>query len=98
MMIKTYSTIPKQETAVLVALVNHRQSAEQTREYLDELAFLAMECERLGANWIGPLLLGTCCARLGDAPSDRLIDFYGIYLQDLIYFGCQNHGYFHPEV
>ena len=41
MMIKTYSTIPKQETAVLVALVNHRQSAEQTREYLDELAFLA---------------------------------------------------------
>lgn len=40
-MIKTYSTIPKQETAVLVALVNHRQSAEQTREYLDELAFLA---------------------------------------------------------
>ena len=41
MMTKTYSTIPKQETAVLVALVNHRQSAEQTREYLDELAFLA---------------------------------------------------------
>ena len=42
----------------------------------DELAFLAMECERLSANWIGPLLLGTCCARLGDAPPDRLIDFY----------------------
>lgn len=42
----------------------------------DELAFLAMECEQLGANWIGPTLLGTCCARLGDAPSDQLIDFY----------------------
>ena len=40
-MIKTYSTVPKQETAVLVALVNHHQTAEQSGEYLDELAFLA---------------------------------------------------------
>ena len=40
-MIKTYSTVPKQETAVLVALVNHQQTAEQAGEYLDELAFLA---------------------------------------------------------
>ena len=40
-MAKTYSTIPKQETAVLVALVNHHQSADQAQEYLDELAFLA---------------------------------------------------------
>ena len=40
-MVKTYSTIPKQETAVLVALVNHHQSADQAQEYLDELAFLA---------------------------------------------------------
>jgi len=29
------------ETSVLVALITHKQTAEQTREYLDELAFLA---------------------------------------------------------
>lgn len=40
-MIKTFSTAPKQETAVLVALITPNQSAVQTNEYLDELAFLA---------------------------------------------------------
>ena len=29
------------ETAVLVALVTQKQTADQTKEYLDELAFLA---------------------------------------------------------
>ncbi len=38
---KTYSTAPKQETAVLVALINKYQTKEQAEEYLDELAFLA---------------------------------------------------------
>ena len=33
-------TIPKQETAVLVALVTQQQSRAKTKEYLDELAFL----------------------------------------------------------
>ncbi|WP_017730230.1 GTPase HflX [Nafulsella turpanensis] len=40
-MIKTFSTAPRQETAVLVALTTPNQTAEQTNEYLDELAFLA---------------------------------------------------------
>lgn len=35
------STEKPQETAVLVALITPRQSAEKTQEYLDELAFLA---------------------------------------------------------
>ena len=39
----------KEETAVLVALINRRQSEEQTKEYLDELAFLA---ETLGTRTI----------------------------------------------
>jgi len=39
----------KEETAVLVALINRRQSEEQTREYLDELSFLA---ETLGTKTI----------------------------------------------
>lgn len=40
-MIKTFSTAPKQETAVLVALITPNQSALQATEYLEELAFLA---------------------------------------------------------
>ncbi|MDN5203879.1 GTPase HflX [Fulvivirgaceae bacterium BMA10] len=40
-MSKTFSTAPKQETAVLVALINHTQTPEKAQEYLDELAFLA---------------------------------------------------------
>lgn len=35
------STAKKQETAVLVAVTTQRQTAEQTKEYLEELAFLA---------------------------------------------------------
>lgn len=40
-MIKSFSTAPKQETAVLVALITPQQSAVQAEEYLQELAFLA---------------------------------------------------------
>jgi len=39
----------KKETAVLVALISRRQSEEQTKEYLDELSFLA---ETLGTKTI----------------------------------------------
>ncbi|MFN4144255.1 MAG: GTPase HflX [Runella sp.] len=35
------STAKKQETAVLVAVTTQQQTSEQTKEYLDELAFLA---------------------------------------------------------
>ena len=43
---------------------------------VDELAFLAMECDRLGAPWIAQLVLdayGTAC---GDRPSEALVNFY----------------------
>src|SRR5690606_35508656 len=43
----TFSTAPEQETAVLVALINQDQKEETTKEYLEELAFLA---ETLGAK------------------------------------------------
>jgi len=42
----------------------------------DELSFLAMECERLGAGWIGEVLLSRCMANLEDCPCDRLLAFY----------------------
>jgi len=35
------STSKKQETAILVGLITQKQNAEKTKEYLDELAFLA---------------------------------------------------------
>lgn len=45
----------------------------------DELTFLGLECERLGAGWIGPALLNRYTERLGDTPSARLIAFYRSY-------------------
>ncbi len=43
---------------------------------LDELAFLAMECERLGAGSIGRILFWRYCQRTGDCPPPMLIAFY----------------------
>ncbi len=42
----------------------------------DELAFLGLECARLGAAWIDDLVAERCGRALGGAPSDRLIAFY----------------------
>jgi aminoglycoside phosphotransferase family enzyme len=43
---------------------------------VDELAFLAMECERLGARSIGDILLRRYRLRTGDRPPPVLISFY----------------------
>jgi aminoglycoside phosphotransferase family enzyme len=40
---------------------------------VDELAFLGMECEMLGAPWIGPGLIAHVLARLGEDGSDALV-------------------------
>ena len=45
----------------------------------DELSFLAMECERLGAGWIGRQVREACLARRGDAPPEQLLHFYQAY-------------------
>jgi aminoglycoside phosphotransferase family enzyme len=45
----------------------------------DELAFLALECERLGAAWIRRDIFATCAAQSGDAPPDALVHFYQSY-------------------
>ena len=42
----------------------------------DELSFLAIECEVLGAPGGGKVVLETCCDRLGDEPPPELIAFY----------------------
>ena len=43
---------------------------------VDEIAYLGLECERLGAAWVGPDLRGILCRRLGDHPHDLVVDFY----------------------
>jgi aminoglycoside phosphotransferase family enzyme len=42
----------------------------------DELGYLAMECERLGAAWVGRTLLTAYSDLSGDHPPARLIHFY----------------------
>jgi uncharacterized protein len=45
----------------------------------DELAFLALECERLGAPWVGPLLFEIYEHVTADHPPPQLVDFYKSY-------------------
>lgn len=45
----------------------------------DELAFLGLECEVLGAPWIGRILIDRCGDALGDRPPERLVAFYSAY-------------------
>ncbi len=48
----------------------------RTLDPADELAFLAMECARLGAPSIEPILLNTYREITGDQPPETLITFY----------------------
>jgi predicted kinase len=45
----------------------------------DELAFLAAECDFLGADWIGSQLVKAYQTQSGDRPPDVLLDFYKSY-------------------
>ena len=45
----------------------------------DEIAYLGLECARLGAGWIGPRLLRSVKAALDDAVDPRLVRFYARY-------------------
>jgi aminoglycoside phosphotransferase family enzyme len=48
----------------------------RVQDWVDELAFLAMECERLGSPGAGKVILETCCNALDDKPPEPLINFY----------------------
>jgi uncharacterized protein len=43
---------------------------------VDELAFLHLECERLGAKWVGDRIRRRLGRQLGDQPSNGLFAFY----------------------
>lgn len=45
----------------------------------DEVGFLALECEMLGAPWVGRDLLSCLAQRLDDHPPDELMRFYRCY-------------------
>ena len=42
----------------------------------DELAFLSLECDRLGARWVGQRFVGVYRSVTGDRPSAELFGFY----------------------
>lgn len=46
---------------------------------VDELAFLALECERMGAPWTRDCIFRTYAEATGDAPPEALVAFYQSY-------------------
>ena len=48
-------------------------------DWADEIAFLGLECARLGAHGVGPSLRAQLERALGDPVPDRLFDFYGAF-------------------
>lgn len=61
-----------------VAVIDCLEFAAPLRQLdpVEELAYFAMECERLDAGWIGELLFADCATALGGAPPPRLVAFY----------------------
>ncbi len=45
----------------------------------EEIAFLGLECARLGAAWVFPVLLARCAEALDDRPPEPVLRFYWIY-------------------
>jgi aminoglycoside phosphotransferase family enzyme/predicted kinase len=48
-------------------------------DVIDELSFLVMECDMLGAPTVGRRVLDVYCRSSGDHPSQQLLSFYQIY-------------------
>ncbi len=54
-------------------------SEYRTNDIIDELAFLAMTCDRIGETSVGPALFAAYEAASHDKPDAQLIDFYKSY-------------------
>jgi aminoglycoside phosphotransferase family enzyme/predicted kinase len=65
-------------TPVIIDCIEFNAEFRQL-DVVDELCFLAMECERLGAGWIGDEILSQYRLASGDCPSDKLLAFYKCY-------------------
>ncbi len=62
----------------------------------DEIGYVALECEVLGADWIRPLLLSALERELGDRPDDPLLALYGRFRALLRARLCLVHLLEHP--
>ncbi len=64
-----------------VAIIDCLEFARSLRllDCADELSFLALECERLGAAWVGNQILTLYSRATLDSPPERLIRFYKAY-------------------
>ncbi|WP_293466233.1 hypothetical protein [Polaromonas sp.] len=63
---------------VVIDCLEFNAQLRQTDPF-DELAYLSLECDLLGAPWIGPRLVSGCAAALGDAPPPALLQVYTAY-------------------
>ena len=45
----------------------------------DELTFLTLECDFLGAGWVGEHIMAMCAEGLDDTPAPQLLEFYWTY-------------------
>jgi len=45
----------------------------------DELTFLTLECDFLGARWVGEHIMERCAEGLDDTPAPHLLEFYWTY-------------------
>jgi uncharacterized protein len=63
------------------AIIDCLEFSRQLRlvDPVDELVFLWLECERLGAGWVGERISDACAECLKEQPSDELISFYWAY-------------------
>ncbi len=60
---------------VIIDCLEFNRSLRQI-DPLDELAFFGMECRRLGAPWIGALVMERCTRSLGERADDCLVALY----------------------
>jgi uncharacterized protein len=63
------------------AIIDCLEFSRQLRlvDPVDELVFLWLECERLGAGWVGQRIFESCTECLKEQPSYELISFYWAY-------------------
>lgn len=66
------------DTPVVIDCLEFNRALRQVDPF-DDLAFLGMECDRLGAPWIGRRLMCQCGEALGDRPGAALLAFYTAY-------------------
>jgi aminoglycoside phosphotransferase family enzyme len=66
------------ETPVVIDCLEFNRTLRLVDPF-DELAFLGLECDFVGASWIGPQLVRRCAESLGDEVVPQLLAVYTAY-------------------